>query len=291
MKFAIRFFQGCRILTKADEIIIRYNEKTTGLIDFVQEWQDTQRIVADVTELETPIEECANIFKAAYETHKAFAVLISTKQNYKVLIEKNIPFFFAEGVSTYDELVAFVAAGVSDIYVINELGFNLKPIHDYCVNKNVKVRVYPNVAQSNCALYENNFKKFFIRPDAVKLYEDVADIFEFYGPLSIQPVLYDIYYDERWLGNLNEVILDLDLDIDNRTIMPYFDVMRLKCNKRCSLNSCDICGVTNNLGQTLKDKELGLKRKRAEHEYFIDEEDMWTNTKGSSDNNVSISEK
>ena len=42
----------------------------------------------------------------------------------------------------------------------------------------------------------NTFQQFYIRPDAVQLYEEFVDVFEFFGPLDKQPVLYDIYYDE-----------------------------------------------------------------------------------------------
>ena len=62
MKFAIKFYQGCRTLKKADEIIIRYNEKSASLIDFIQKWVEHQRIIVDITKLETPIEECLTIF-------------------------------------------------------------------------------------------------------------------------------------------------------------------------------------------------------------------------------------
>ena len=51
MKFAIKFYKGCRVLENADEIIIKYTKKTSKLIDFVQEWE-SHRIIVDVTELD-----------------------------------------------------------------------------------------------------------------------------------------------------------------------------------------------------------------------------------------------
>ena len=101
MKFAIKFYRGCRTLQKADEIIIRYNEKSASLIDFVQKWEEHQRIIIDITELETPIEECLTIFEEARKLHKEFAVLLSYNQNYVDLAEMNIPFFFIEGALLY----------------------------------------------------------------------------------------------------------------------------------------------------------------------------------------------
>ena len=276
MKFAIKFYQGCRTLQKADEIIIRYNEKSASLIDFIQKWGEHQRIIVDITELETPIEECLAIFEGARKLHKEFAVLLSYNQDYVELAEMNIPFFFIEGASCLDDLANQIQLGVSDVYIINELGFNLEKISKLFHKNNVQVRVYPNVAQSGSKLNMNTFQQFYIRPDAVQLYEEFVDVFEFFGPLDKQPVLYDIYYDERWLGNLNEVILGLNKIVNNQTIMPYFDTPRIRCNKRCNFGKCDICGAVENLGKALEEKGIGLTRKKATHdERDIDEKNMW----------------
>ena len=139
MKFAIKFYRGCRTLQKADEIIIRYNEKSASLIDFVQKWEEHQRIIVDITELETPIEECLTIFEEARKLHKEFAVLLSYNQDYVELAEMNIPFFFIEGVSCLDDLANQIRLGVSDVYIINELGFNLEKISELCHKNNVQV--------------------------------------------------------------------------------------------------------------------------------------------------------
>ena len=292
MKFAIKFYQGCRTLTKADEIIIRYTEKSANLIDFVQKWGEHQRIIVDITELSTPIEQSLAIFEEAKKAHKEFAILMSCTQDCVDLAEMNIPYFFIEGVNCLDDLESQVRLGVSDVYILNELGFNLEKISDFCHKNNVQIRAYPNVAQSAAKLPTNELSKFFIRPDAVQLYEDYVDVFEFFGPLDKQPVLYDIYRDERWLGNLNEVILGLNRVVNNQTIMPYFDTSRIKCNKRCNLSKCDICTAVEDLCKTLEEKGLGLTRKKARHnEHNIDEENMHNEPAAAIDFNGKISEE
>lgn len=278
MKFAIKFYQGCRILPDADEIIIQYNEKNPNLIKFVQEYKDNQRIVVNITEL-ADIEDNLNIFEAAYKAHPQFAILLSYKQNVVDIAEMNIPFFFIEGASNMDDVMGMLHLGVTDLYVMNELAFNIKNISQYCHKNNVAVRVYPNVAQSSTNFSINTLTKFFIRPDAVKIYEPYVDIFEFFGPLDRQPVLYDIYRDERWLGMLDEVVIGLNKNIDNQTIVPYFDVIRTDCRKVCGIEKCNICGAAETFGKTLKTKEIGIKRKKAVHndennQYRIDEEFM-----------------
>lgn len=277
MKFAIKFYQGCRILLEADEIIIQYDEKNPNLIKFVQEYKGNQRIIVNITELEN-IEENLNIFKAAHKVHPQFAILLSYKQNAtEDIAEMGIPFFFIEGASNMDDVMGMLSFGVTDLYIMNELAFNIKNISKYCHDNNVAVRVYPNVAQSSTNFSINTLTKFFIRPDAVRIYEPYVDVFEFFGPLDRQAVLYDIYRDERWLGILDEVIIGLDKNIDNQTIVPYFDAIRINCRKLCGIGKCNTCGAVENFSKTLKTKEIGVKRKKARHnaensQYKIDEE-------------------
>ena len=270
MKFAIKFYQGCRTLTNADEIIIQYNEKNPNLIKFVQEYKDNQRIIVNITEL-VDIEDNLNIFEAAYKAHPQFAILLSYKQGVTDIAEMNIPFFFIEGASNMDDVMGMLHLGVTDLYVMNELAFNIKSISEYCHNNNVAVRVYPNVAQSSTNFSINTFTKFFIRPEAVKIYEPYVDVFEFFGPLDRQAVLYDIYCDERWLGLLNEIIIGLDKDINNQTIVPYFDVIRTNCRKMCGVEKCNTCKAVENFSKTLKIKEIGIKKKKAAYEIESDQ--------------------
>lgn len=264
MKYSIKFYKGCRTLERADEIIIKYDKKSAGLLDFVQKWNEDQRIIVDITELED-IESNLDIFAAAAGIHPEFAVMLHSTQNYEPIAALKLPFFFIDGVNCYDDLVGQITLGVSDVYILNELCFNLDEISKYCHENKVQIRVYPNVAQSASNFAVDEFKKFFIRPDDISFYEEYIDVIEFFGPLDKQPVLYDIYTDERWIGNLNDVILGLTKEIDNKTVVPYFGEARQKCRKRCIFGRCDICGSVEALAATLKDKELGLIKSKAKH--------------------------
>jgi hypothetical protein len=264
MYFAILYYKDCRVLPYADEIIIQYKEKTVNLIDFVQKYNESQRIVIDITQLKD-IEENLDIFKAAWKVHPQFAVLLSREQNYVDIAEMGIPFFFIEGASCMDDLLGIVHLGVSDVYIVNELGFDLERVSSYCHSLNIKVRVYPNVAQSSTKFNINNLTKFFIRPDAMKLYSKFIDVIEFFGPLDKQPVLFDIYTDERWLGNLSEIIIGLKEPIDNQTLVPYFDAVRTNCRKICAIEKCNTCNAARDFGKALETKDVGIRRRKADH--------------------------
>lgn len=279
MKYAIKYYRNGtidseEILNKADEIIIKYTHKTAEIIDFVQKWREDQRIVVNLTEMnEIAIDEMIEIFVAARSKHNNLALLlpypsIGIDDRCK---ENDLPFFFGLPIDRQDMLVWAIEDGVSDVYIVNEFGFSLKDISALCKSAGVNIRVYPNVAQSSMALRcDNQFASFFIRPEDIELYSDYVDVCEFYGPLDKQKVLHDIYTSEHWSGNLKDIILDLEYDIDSRTITPYFGKSRLGCNKMCTYGKCKICYNTQSLAKVLEEKGLGLRKERT-YEHKINE--------------------
>lgn len=276
MKYAIHYFRGCRTLNIADELIIRYNHKTEELISFAHNLPKGQRLVVDCSQLE---ELAGNftIFMRARKEHKNFAIRITKAQSQSVIDfdDLMIPWFFAEGASTMEELEWMLGLGVSDVYVINDLGFHMKEVAKKCHMNETNVRIYPNVAQSQKETKEDTIKYFFVRPEDIELYEDYVDVCEFWGPLGKQSVLYDIYTDGRWAGDLNSLILNTDFEIANTTVVPYFGEARVNCCKRCESNKCDICGVVQSFAATLAEKGFGMlkeKNKSAVKRRIIEED-------------------
>lgn len=272
MQYAIRFYQGCRVLPKADEIIVLYGSRNPRIIDFVEKEEYAEkRIIIDAKD-NAENNDCIEIYDAIHKIHPNMAVKVYFIEDALALKERNIPFFFSRGMSSFDHLKFMVDMGVSDIYVTNEYGFMLPKISKLCHDNNIKVRVYPNVAQSAYDDNHDNIRKFFVRPSDVHFYEEYVDIFEFYGSVDKQPVLFDIYNDEKWLGYLNEVILGLSpVEIDERTIVPYFAEARIKCEKRCIFGKCDICQTINTLAETLKEKDLGMVYQKPKHLEFTED--------------------
>ena len=273
MKYSIHYYKGCPILDDADEIIIKYTEKDPELINFVQNWKQEQRIVINITTLTNQeIEENLSIFSAAASAHN-IAILCRKDQFYVDIAAADIPFFFDYGIDSLDELVWQIHLGVSDIYIVNELGFSITKIKEAYEDK-VNIRVFPNVAQGGNENIDG-FNKFFIRPEDVGIYENYVDIFEFGGELDQQPIIYKIYKDERWLGNLNEIIIGSNAFINNLSIVPSFGYSRLNCNKRCAFNKCDICNHIKSVSEILNDKGINIKKeKKKNNEHKINETNM-----------------
>lgn len=256
MKYSIRYYRGNRVLEKADEVILKYYEKNPHIITFVQESiPEFRRVVLDITRL-IDVEDNLDILKA---TKAILKISYEYQGNIvPILAEENIPYFFDKVVSNLDELNYILRLCPSAIYVGNELGFSIEKVSKICKNRKIEIRVYPNVAQSMCPKDPENFKKFFIRPEDVNLYEQYVDYFEFFGTIDRQPVLYEIYNDEKWFGDLDNLIIGLEKTIYSPQIVPYFGIRRLNCGKRCVYEECDFCDTIAGIADTLKEKGLSF---------------------------------
>lgn len=277
MNYAIKFYQNCSALSEADEIIIKYTHKTTELLDFIKEYKEEQRIVIDITQIETIDESNSMIWRAAMEQHKNFAVKLSLYQEtyLEIIKENKIPFFFAEGADTWDKLAYITEAGAADVYIVNDFGFDMQNISDFCKQNNIKIRVIPNVVQTSATL-ENNldtFKMFYIRPEDVYFYSSFVDTFEFDGLLEKQPVYISIYKEGKWNDDLSLLILGLEKSIQNNTIIPTFAERRSNCRKLCWLKKCHLCDNITSLSQVLTKNNLAIDSKLlgVKNEFEIDE--------------------
>lgn len=262
MKYSINFHRDFRYMEEIDEIIITYKDKNAEVLDFLKTVSENQRVILDTTKDDNiVIEKNLEIFSAAKKIHKNIAIKMALWQRGAAadLYEENIPFFFDTFVDSWDILISFIKMNVSDVYVANELGFELKNISKVCKDANVNIRVFPNVAQTSSKIDNlDMLKAFFIRPEDIYAYEPYVDICEFFGPLDRQSVLYEIYKSEKWLGDLRELIIGLNFSIGSRTILPCFGEERVNCGKKCYYGQCIICDKIKTISNQLKEAGVEL---------------------------------
>ena len=150
--------------------------------------------------------------------------------------------------------------GVTDIYVVNELGFSLDKCAAAAHKQNIKIRVFPNVAQSSW-YNTSDLTKFFIRPEDVEDYLPYVDVFEIFeneeNPLFAE-TLYKVYAkDHRWMGELNEIILNFNVKLNGKYTHPLWTSRRISCEKKCLKGSrCDMCHTIAELGETLEKVQI-----------------------------------
>ena len=271
MRYCLRYYRESKSIKRYNEISIIYENQTIlDLEDFIKKYAE-QRIIVNIA-LNSFIEKRLWMDIDALHSKYSNIVVCFIIYNNHLLTEEekgaianlSTPYFFSTSITTWDQLHYYLNLGASDVYVTEDLGFDIEAVARTVHEHNAIVRVYPNVAQSSIK-ETPGLRKFFIRPEDVELYAPYIDVFEFWGEISRQDTLFHIYSNlKKWFGNLNELILDLNYDIDSRSILPIFSAFRVKCRKDClrGAKKCHICDAIDNLSKTLSENNYIFTTKK-----------------------------
>ena len=158
-------------------------------------------------------------------------------------------YMFSDLIGNWEILNFVLALHPSEVYITNMLGFCLPDVIKVCGD--VGVRAIANVAQS---AWEGSYDltKFFIRPEDLHIYAPLLSGIEFEGDNTIQEVCYGVYKRGYWFGNVGELIIGFNIEVDSRRLPPQFGEYRLKCKKRCITGSrCHLCKAMSEFAEAL----------------------------------------
>lgn len=265
MKYCINYSNKSHIIDKVDEILIRYDKnKILELFTQFIPAHLNQRVIVQLIE-ENNIDTIVNNLKkiiSIYNENKDIKFDIQLPFYNQKFIEElkdtNLKYFFKAAANSWDKFTGLISQNVSDIYITDELAFELDKVAEIAHKNNIKVRIYPNVAQSRWDKL-SDILKFFIRPEDIEMYEPYVDVCEFYGDKAQQiDTYYKIYQeDKKWFGDLQEIIIGLDSKIDSRYIIPRFAEKRIKCGKDCLKGGkCEMCKRILDLSEQLENAHL-----------------------------------
>ena len=268
MKYCINYRRDIKCKNEVDELRINYNRNDSTLFDFISVHKD-QRINIVINDVKEFTEHYEWRKFAAFETkeenpHNYAIVLPSCSDSecialYEVLLEKtNVPMYFNTRVNNWDTLIGLAEMEISDMYIVEDLGFELPRVSEYLKSKGIRIRAFANVCQSSWR-QTPAFKTFFIRPEDVDIYDEYIDVLEFfYERPDQQNVLYRVYSKEKkWAGNLSEIIFGFNEEVDSRCLLPEFATKRLNCGKKCYRgHHCEFCERALRLSKTMRDSNL-----------------------------------
>lgn len=269
MKYCVDFKRKFKYNDQVDEFFLRYKRKENELTicDFMLNHCGGKRVNILIEDIKDFIEHNdIELFTSFANEHPdfdfAFAVALD-KRFYDLMqtAQPKLKYFFTEVVTDYDTLNGMAELSPSDMYIGEDLCFNLPFVAEFLHDRGIRVRTFANVGQSSWK-HTSPLKKFFIRPEDVVKYEPYIDVLEFYGKEESTSTYYEIYtIEKKWAGRLNEIILGIeDSDVDNRYIMPIFADRRIRCKKKCMQGSgCDYCKSVETLADTMKDNGLIFK--------------------------------
>lgn len=258
--FCLNYYPHEKYLNDADQLKIKYRPADRTLEDFLKTHQHIS-IVIDVSDV---FEETdATLLKALHDKYSNFKISFdfNNKEHLSRAEKYQIPHFFLNPVTSFDQLHGLIQYHPTDMYICEEMGFYIFWISKLLHENNIKVRVFPNICQSSFA-ETPSIKTFFIRPEDVSIYSNYVDIFELVSDKDRQKVLFKIYKQQKWFGKLQEVISSFKDDVDNRCLMSAFGNLRTRCKKRCMYNpnGCRTCDRFVELANSLKQNRIIVKR-------------------------------
>lgn len=272
MKYSAKFNRNFRHIKDIDEVILPYNAEGGDLAIFIPEtFNKSQRIIVSLPTNEDVILAGIPSIQKLRNDGWNITIRLSRWAYEHTNIPTDIPFFFEEYPCNFEEVYADAESGVSDIYITESLGFCMKAVKAIKERYEVQIRAIPNIAQCSptARTLISPMKKFWIRPEDTELYEGYIDIFELAGGVddSRLSVVYEIYKQQQWMGNLNDLIMDFGNEnttdlIPNTGMNPHFAEMRLDCGKKCLTDSCNLCNEIGQLAREFNTVGIEVIKKR-----------------------------
>jgi hypothetical protein len=271
MKYCINFSRTFRHFDILDEVILNNITDLNKLINFLDEGliNKSTRIILNIagSALSSNAIEGAPAILNMIQNQGWNITVIINKENKDIFVTSHIPFFYSNFPKNIEEVYVQAYDGVSDVYITEELGFRLKDLQNIKEIFKVQYRVIPNIVQSaNNKIFEA-MPSFWIRPEDTELYEPFVDIFELWGGKNESriSVIYEIYKQKQWLGDLNDIILDFHFKsrVPNTGMNPHFAEMRLNCGRKCLIGKpCNICYQMADLAEQFNKVGLEVIKKR-----------------------------
>lgn len=276
MKYCCEYFGEFPGVEFYDEIIVRLipGQDITNIQDFFQNRPQTVIIhiidSADFNENIT-IERLAQLLPPSAYNYKVkltnpnievTQTLVQQCQQYE------IPYFFDVLVDDWDVLQYLITLKPTDMYIVNCLGFEIGLVGTMLHNHNIKVRVFPNIAQAAVRDVDST-TKFWIRPEDTDVYAPYVDIFEFFLPKDnnvLKQLYYTVYAQEQlWTGPMEILIAGLEEGIYGGAIFKEFATKRTMCGKVCAKgDKCQFCQQIKTISELLYKEGWSLEYPRAE---------------------------
>lgn len=228
MKFCLRHY-NTKYLNEANEIYIHSLRVEDKLLDLVSQYPNATFIIDDNDDIE-------RIKRYKVLTKNKLIIRLSDFSLVQSLKDNDIPFFYTLPITTYAEYQALKDIGVESFIIDSPLFNN---IHFF---DNDKIRIALNVSYYATIPRKNGIIGSWVRPEDLDIFGDnVIGYFENCDAKK-EEALYRVYSNKEWLGNLNNLITNLNYNVENVLIPPELIDFRTNCRQRClSGRGCRLC--------------------------------------------------
>ena len=250
MKYCVSGRQPKSILAQADEIKMAYKDRDR-LIDYTEEFSEKTFI------LEIPKEETEIDWKIlkVYAEKVNFMLALKNLSLVKECHSHGIKFYWDYPVFTWFELNSLIKLNPCYIILTAPLFFQMDKVKEMT---NIPLRHSPNISFDAYIPHSIGIKGTWIRPEDTKIYEKYIDTFEFgVETLSEEVALLHVYKDNGyWMGNLNLLFKNFNINIDNRAVPEDLVERRLNCGQRCMEPGarCQACETAFKFAELIREK-------------------------------------
>jgi len=247
-----------------NEYNITFNELRNNfdkLFDFVSKYKDTRFNIQPDNMNYQQMEAIDNINPFIY-----FKIDLS----YKVVEEmkkRGLKFFFnaSSAPSSLSLLEEQIILGTTDIYICDDLCYNLEYVKNICEKNNVQTRLILNEIPSKRFDKGINPKAPIFIPECIEELSKYVDVGEFNVNSWVKiGTLYRIWFErQEWRENLKYIYKDLEIDIPNESLIPNFIEFKMNCGYRCARgSSCNKCEQFVEIARDLKSKNIEYKKEK-----------------------------
>lgn len=243
MRFALHAKCDKEYLTKADEIIVSYKEKER-ILDYPSLYPDAAVTIQCIDEKSEEIDW--KWLKAMKEQFpKGFTVGVKDIESLSFGIQANVPIYWLQSITTFNQLNFLYDLGVSYIYVDQPLFSSVDKLKRF----NIPVRWMPNIINQSGFIMEKAHGTW-IRPEDLDEYDIIPGCIAEFNNVNgskAEQAFYRVYaLEKEWPMDLGLLLLDFkDKGIANSLIDPDLIEHRLNCHHKCeeypNRNGCHIC--------------------------------------------------
>ena len=231
-----------------------------NLMEFLSKYPDTRfNITIDTKEYQFDYSKLPIL----NTIHKHIYIVTSLYENhYKQLQEMGIKFYFNADfpIVNFRLLKYVIDLGVTDVYIMDDLCYDLKRVRAAADKNNVSIRMILNHIPSMLLDKGSDVRSPIFIPETVDELSKYIDTAEFDdgGSWARLETLYKIWFiKKQWRENLQAINTDLQIAIPNQSMIPDFTIYKMNCGYRCGYGSvCKKCNQFFDMAKDLESKNI-----------------------------------
>ena len=176
-------------------------------------------------------------------------IIITTywPEDLELLKKLNIDFYLSSdyAANSFRNLEYLTTLGVSDVYIVDDLCYQLDKVRKFCDKNNIQLRfILDEIPSRNKNADEDPKTPYFV-PEVINELDQYVDVFEFTENDSKAKLrtLYKIWFEKQeWRENLRNLYPQLKMDIPNQSLISDFINYKMTCGYKCAYgSSCRKC--------------------------------------------------